>query len=256
MGIKNISVTKCKNVLSFLVLLVMFFGGEKSFSQISQKHRKSSPQIMFSTGAVIHNSAVVNQLSEIDYKFNYDFHISASYLKLWKFRPELVLGHYSKRYHRNIIISNQFDESDFDFSNQSFPMFYFGLGLSLNKNITISKKLELNFSTRICLSGTRHDVPDISQITNVPVEKNIILYNYLFLGSADLYYNFSEKIQLGFNLVYYKECFKSYYNKVFFPVRFNVYGKYPTTNFLAMPEFPNFSISPQLSVKYFFKSKL
>lgn len=256
MGIKNISVTKCKNVLSFLVLLVMFFGGEKSFSQISQKHRKSSPQIMFSTGAVIHNSAVVNQLSEIDYKFNYDFHISASYLKLWKFRPELVLGHYSKRYHRNIIISNQFDESDFDFSNQSFPVFYTGIGLSLYKDIPLYKNISFNLATDFYLSATRHSVPDIAQITTIPTTKHILLYNYLISGRVELNYNYSESLQFGVHCVFQKECFHNLYKKIFFPYKYNIYGIYAPTNFLAMPEFPNFSLSPQLSVKYFFKSKL
>lgn len=255
MGIKNTSVTKCKNVLFFLVLLVMFFWGEKLFSQISQKHRKSSPQIMFSTGVVIHNSTVVNQFSEIDYKFNYDFHISASYFKLWKFRPELLVGHYSKRYHKNIIISNHFVDPDFDFSNQSFPVFYTGIGLSLYKDIPLYKSLGFNLATDFCLSATRHSDPDISQITTIPPIKYILLYNYLFSGRVELNYNCSESLQFGVHCVFKKDCFYNLYYKIVFPYKYNYYSIYTPNSYLAMPEFPNFSFSPQISVKYIFTDK-
>lgn len=253
--VRNFNIFRCKRATSILFLFIIYIHSSIGFSQEEKSERKILLSSKFSIGNVFHNSTKMSSQQSIDYKFNYSIHAHIYGLKLWKIQAGIILGHYSKRYNKNIELVPMVDTVFFDFSNQSFPLFYGGIGLSLYKNIIIGKKFDINFSACIGISGTKHGIPDISQISNVPVEKNIILYNYLFLGSADLYYNFSEKIQLGFNLVYYKECFKSYYSKVFFPVKNNIYGKYPTTNFLAMPEFPNFSISPQISVKYIFTDK-
>ncbi len=217
-----------------------------------EKNREYEDALTISAGSVFH---VANRQfhSGMKYKFNYGFHVEYAYFRISVFKISLNTGFYSKRYDKNITLST----SDFayDFSNMSHPVVYLGFGIKSGNDIKVAENISMNLSTGIHLSGTFHPTPDASRILeDIEKEGTVVLYNYLWTICINGHYDLGNGWSAGLNVFFFKECFKNYHDKFFIPFstryRVNTYGYYEPTNLLALPEFPIFSISPQLSFKY------
>ncbi len=173
----------------------------------------------------------------LNYAFNYGSHLTLSVFEGKFLSYGLALGTYSKNYQKTTsFYSINYPDYKLEHNSgiQKHQLFYYGISVSTSKDINIKEKITIKTGIGFAFSF-------------IPFESDL-LHNYLAFSETNISYLLNDRMSVGLNLFVYKECFKRYFTSIAYP--FSNKKVYSSLNFRDLPEFPIFSISPQLSFKY------